>query len=119
MSIFRDVSIRYDGTDYTVTPSVRLLRLIEARARRDDPAFNLAMAVYRMTRGDVAHGDIAFIVAEIINANGGRTTADHAWEYLQGVDVAGLNQLIADLASCFIAPDAKAKKPTAPEMTTS
>jgi hypothetical protein len=115
MGVFRDVSFTYGGRDYVVTPSVRLLRMIESKARRDDPQFNLAMSVYRMTLGDVSHGDIAFIYAELLNSAGAKITADDAWLHLQGLDAAGLQGLIADLAACFIAPEAKGKKQDAPE----
>ena len=115
MSIFRDTIIPYEGVDYVVTPAVRLMRLVEAKGRRDDPTFNLAMSVYRMTVNDVSHGEIAFILAEMINASGGKTTADEAWAYLQKLDVAGLKNLIEALSECFIAPETKGKKPEPPE----
>jgi hypothetical protein len=115
MTIFRDISRTYIGRDYTITPSIRLMRMIESKARRDDPQFNLAMSVYRMTLGDVSHGDIAFIYAEMLNSAGAKTTADEVWLHLQGLDAAGLQDLISDLAACFIAPEAKGKKPEAPE----
>jgi hypothetical protein len=116
MSVFRDISITYDGRDYTVTPSVRLLRMIESKARRDDPQFNLAMAVYRMTLGDVSHGEISFILAEMVNSAGAKTTADHAWAWLQTLDTEALSALVGDMATCFLTPDTKGKKPQAPEM---
>jgi hypothetical protein len=115
MSIFREISIKYGGDEYTVTPSVKLLRLIEGKMRRDDPSFNLAMSVYRMTLGDVSHGDIASIVAELVNSAGANTTADHAWYHLQEMSVEELQTLIADVAACFISPELKGKKPEAPE----
>ena len=115
MSIFRDIPISYNGRDYTVTPSVRLLRMIEAKGRRDDPQFNLSMAVYRMTIGDVSHGQIAFILAEMINGAGGKTDADEAWAFLQSLGVSDLQALVASLAECFLAPETKGKKPEAPE----
>jgi hypothetical protein len=115
MSVFRDIPFEYRGKEYAVTPSVRLLRMVEARGRRDDPAFNLAMSVYRIARGDVSYGDACFIVAEMINAAGGKTTADEAWEYMQGLDREGIAALIASVVECFIDPKAAGKKPDAPE----
>ena len=115
MGIFRDVLIKYEGVDYTVTPSARLLRLIESKGRRDDPHFNLAMSVYRMTMGDVSHGEISFILAEMVNSAGAKTTADAAWAYMQGLDLAGLQGLIGDISECFIAPSVQGKKPEPPE----
>jgi hypothetical protein len=115
MGIFRDIPMTYQGRDYTVTPSVRLLRMIEAKGRRDDPQFNLAMAVYRMTIGDVSHGQIAFILAEMINGSGGKTDADEAWAFLQSLSVDDLKAVVGSLTECFLAPDAKGQKPEAPE----
>ena len=115
MSIFRDIPIRFGDKEYVVTPSVRLMRMIEAKARRDDPTFNLAMAVYRMTVGDVSHGDIAFILAEMLNSAGAKTSADDVWQWLSGLGVAELQGAIAQVSECFLAPEAKGKKPEPPE----
>jgi hypothetical protein len=115
MGIFRDVLIKYEGVDYKVTPSARLLRLIESKGRRDDPRFNLAMSVYRMTMGDVSYGDISFILAELVNSAGAKTTPDAAWAYMQELDLAKLQELIEDLSECFIAPSVQGKKPEPPE----
>jgi hypothetical protein len=112
--LFRDVSITYRGHDYTVTPSIRLLRMIEGRGKRDDPTFNLAMSVFRMVRGDVSHGDIAFLVAELVNSAGAKTTADAAWAWLQELPPDEITATIAVLAECFLSPETKGKKPEAP-----
>lgn len=115
MAVFRDIPIEYRGQDYVVTPSVRLLRLIEAKARRDDPTFNLAMAVYRIARGDVSYGDMCFILAEMVNSAGAKTTADEVWSWLQGLDMPAMQGVMASMVECFIDPKADGKKPQAPE----
>jgi hypothetical protein len=115
MSIFRDISIPFGGRDYVVTPSVKLMRMIEAKGRRDDPSFNLAMSVYRMTVGDVSHGEIAFILSEMLNAHGAKVTADEVWQYLIGLGVPDLQETIAAIAECFLAPEPKGKKQEPPE----
>ncbi len=114
MSIFRDITVSFGGKDYVVTPSIRLMRMVEAKARRDDPTFNLAMSVYRMTVGDVSHGDISFILCEMLNSAGAKTTADEVWQWLSGLGVADLQATIAMIAECFLAPEAKAKKQEPP-----
>lgn len=115
MAVFRDIPLAYQGREYVVTPSVRLLRLIESKARRDDPTFNLAMSVYRIARGDVSYGDMCFILAEMINAAGGKTTPDEAWAWLQSLDMPKLQETMAAMVECFIDPKADGKKPQAPE----
>lgn len=115
MSVFRDIVIPYRGRDYVVTPSVRLLRLIEGKGRRGDPTFNLAMTVFRIARGDVSYGDTSFILAELINASGGSTTDDEAWAYMQTLEMVPLQELMAALVECFIDPKAPEKKPEASE----
>jgi hypothetical protein len=115
MSVFRSIPFDYMGKAYVVTPNIGLLRLIERKGRKDDPGFNLAMAVFRIARGDVSYGDMCFILCEMINAAGGKTTPDEVWAYLQGLDQAGLQDVMATLVECFLNPEAEGKKPDAPE----
>jgi len=114
MSVFRDISIRYGGVDYTVTPSNRLLRLIEGRARVDDPSFNLARVVYELQVGPVSIPSLAYLGAEFLSAGGAKVTDDDVLGQLGMMDQADLIAFKNAVASCVM-PEVKEKKEDAPE----
>jgi hypothetical protein len=112
MSIFRDISITYDRRDYTVTPSNRLLRMIEGRARQDVPTFNLVVVLYHMQVGSGSLPDMAFILAEFLKSAGAKVTEDDALAHISALPAPELQALKDRLCECVM-PDVKEKKPEA------
>lgn len=113
MSLFRDVSLPYAGRDYTFTPSNRVLRLIETKAKRDVPSFHLARFMYELSTGLSSYPDTAFVLAEFVNASGGKTNEDEALAYITSIDADTLRQLTQIMIGCAM-PEVKEKKPEAP-----
>jgi hypothetical protein len=112
MAVFRDVLIPFGGREYTVTPSVKLLRMIEMKGRRDNTGFNLVEVFVRLSAGS-GYYDGAFVLAELINASGGKVTDDEALAQFQSF--AGpkeLTEYINLVCSCIM-PDVAGKKPEA------
>ena len=117
MSIFRDVSVPFAGRDYVVTPSNRLLRRIEAKGRLDDPSFNLMAVFYRATTSSAGMNDLAFVMAEFINASGGQVTEDDALAQLMGFEKPVEMREYINLICGLVVPEPKEvdeKKPEAP-----
>ncbi|MGB1388629.1 MAG: hypothetical protein ACPG61_07055 [Paracoccaceae bacterium] len=113
MSVFRDISIRFKGVDHTVTPSNRLLRMIEGRARVDDPSFNLARVFYEIQVGPVSIPSLAYLGAEFLKASGAQITDDDVLGELGAMTQKDLIAFKDAVASCVM-PEVKGKKPDAP-----
>jgi hypothetical protein len=117
MGVFRDVSIPFGGREYVVTPSNRVLRLIEIKGRRDDPSFNIMAVFYRATTGMGGLNELAFALAEFINSAGGKATEDDAYaEMMRFQDPADLRAYI-ELICSLVMPEPKdddVKKQEAP-----
>jgi hypothetical protein len=108
--VFREISIPFAGREYVVTPSNKLLRRIEIKGRREDPRFNLVEVFFRATTMTGAFYDMAFVLAELINASGGDVTEDQALaEFVEMKDAKALADYISLICSCVM-PEAKAKE---------
>jgi len=113
MGVFRDISIPFAGRDYIVTPTVRLLRMIEMKGRRENPGFNLVEVMVRLSGG---HGyfDGAFVLAELINASGGKATDDDALAQFQSFEnPKELAEYLGLICSCIMPEVKETKKPEA------
>ena len=117
MAVFRDVSIPLGGVEYVVTPSNKVLRRIEMKARREDPAFNLVEVFYRATAKASGFYDLAFVLAELINSTGAKVTEDDALaEFMRLEDPKELSAYINLVCACVM-PEVKddEKKPAGAE----
>jgi hypothetical protein len=117
--IAREVKIEWKGKVYDFTPSNRLIRKIEAEE------VSLTRMVDEMGRGVIKLGQLAYVVATVLQSAGVDVTEDDMMAELQGagaIEVATLASQI--LAAIFpasaegkpVAPAAKAaaKKPAQP-----
>jgi len=62
--VFRDVTIKWDGVDVTVTPSLRLLRTIE---QGDVSLTDIAI---RTSQGRPPVSHLAFVITKLLQAGG-------------------------------------------------
>jgi hypothetical protein len=114
MGVFREISIPFAGVDRVVTPSNKLLRMIEMKGRRDDPQFNLVAVFYRATTQGAGVNDLAFVLAELVSSAGGRVTEDEALAELMGFEDPKEFRAYVDLICSCVMPEVKeGKKPQA------
>ena len=107
MSVFREIAVPFGGAEYNVTPSNKVLRRIEMKGRRDDPAFNLVAVFYRATAQSGAFYDLSFVLAELINSAGGNVTEDDALaEFMGFKDPKALSEYVGLICSCVM-PETK------------
>ena len=66
MSVFREIEMHYEGKDYTLTPSNRLLRRIEAGLAPS----SLTGVMTRVASANPPVSEIAYIVTEFLGAAG-------------------------------------------------
>jgi hypothetical protein len=114
MGVFRDVSLNVGGVDYVITPSNKLLRRIEMKGKAENPRFNLVEVMFFLQTSAGSMPDMAFILAEMISACGGRMNEDDALAAIVSMEIDDLQTLKAGLCSCIM-PEPNEKKPVAPE----
>ena len=79
MGIFRDVSISWRGKEYTVTPSMRLMRSIEMGD------ISLSDIAVRTSQGRPPISHLSFVIAKMLQSVGASVTEDEVYsEILQG-----------------------------------
>lgn len=66
MSVFRDIDMHYEGETYTLTPSNRLLRKIEAGLAPS----SLTGMIGRVAAANPPVAEVAYVVAELLIAAG-------------------------------------------------
>ena len=107
MSVFRDIEMEYEGQTYTVTPSNRLLRRIEAEVS--------IMAMFsKFQSGKPVISELAFVIAVFLNsANAGVTEDEVAqelnWDLVHN-NGDGIKSLMVSVSE-MVTPVDKVKKP--------
>lgn len=107
--VFRDVTIAWNGVDYVVTPSNRLLRRIEQEV-------SLTKMTYRIVSGEPPQSEMAYVMAELLKSGGATVTED---EVAQAMAHGSENEVLA-MATALLsaitptAPVAVGKKAEAP-----
>jgi hypothetical protein len=91
--VFRDITIEWDGVDYVVTPSSRLLRRIEAEGD-----LSLAKMMSDMAQGRPSAYAMAFVLYKLLQSAGAKLTEDDVAAQLMGADVDQASTLSQALA---------------------
>lgn len=105
MAIFRDLTITWRGTDYTVTPSLRLMRTIE----QGDISFT-AMAA-RISAGAPPISHVAVVLAKLLQAAGAKVTEDDVYEELWQGEPEAVQHLVTSVLLAFSPGERDPKKP--------
>lgn len=119
--LFREISIPLGDREFVVVPANKILRRIEAKGRRDDPAFSLVQVMIRLSSGNGAMNDGAFVAAELINSTLRETdrkvSDDDVLAYMMAMEKPEDLRAYIDLICSCVMPEPKAKKPEAPAET--
>ena len=79
MSIFRDVTITWRGKDYTVTPSMRLMRTIEMGD------ISLSDIAVRISQGRPPVSHLAYVISRMLQSAGASVSEEDVYaEILKG-----------------------------------
>lgn len=76
MSIFRDITISWDGVDYVATPTMRLLRQIEGNG------VSLTDVAHRASKGQPPVSHMAYIITALLVSAGAPVTEDAIYDRL-------------------------------------
>jgi len=95
MGIFRDITISWRGKDYTVTPSMRLMRSIEMGD------ISLSDIAVRTSQGRPPVSHLAYVIAKMLQSAGANVSEDEVYsEILQG-DQAQVQNMIGVVLIAF------------------
>lgn len=67
--VFRDVTIRFRGQDYVVTPSNRMIRRLESEV-------SISRMMMSWAKGEPALGAMCYVLAELLKSAGAKVTED-------------------------------------------
>lgn len=95
MSIFRDVTITWRGKDYTVTPSMRLMRLIEMGD------ISLSDIAVRTSQGRPPISHLAFVIAKMLQSVGSETTEEEVYAEILRGDQSQVQNMIGVVLMAF------------------
>lgn len=109
MTVFRDVTIEWKGEAYTVTPSMRLLRLIEGEN------ISLMSVAHNVAMGKPQVSHMAFIIATVLRSGGAEVSDEEIMMELSlGSDPAAAMALFEQVMEAISPAPTDGKKPEAP-----
>jgi hypothetical protein len=89
MAVFRELTIKWRGEEYTFVPSMKLMRSIEM----GDISFTDIAVRTSQGRPPISH--IAFVLAKMLNAAGAKVTDEQVYSEL----ISGSSEEVANLIS--------------------
>lgn len=108
MPIFRDIVIHFRGADYTVTPSLRLMRSIEGEG------ISLAEIGTRVMAGKMPLSLVATVLHRMLATAGCAASEDEVYAEMMGGDVDRLKRLTDHVLYAFMPQEDAGKNPDAP-----
>ncbi len=103
MAIFRDVTITWQGTEYVITPSMRLMRMIEMGD------ISLTDIAVRTSQGRPPVSHLAYVLAKMLNSAGANVSEDSVYEELIGGDSDDVASMVGAVMTAFTPQMAEGK----------
>jgi hypothetical protein len=107
MALFREVKLTWQGEDYWVTPSNRILR------RMESDGVILASLVSQLSRGEPMLASVSYVVAFLLKEAGADVTEDAVLEELSGGDAKVIEHLAVKVFEALVPQPLDPKKPVA------
>ena len=107
MAIFRDVSINWRGTEYVITPSMRLMRTIEMGD------ISLTDIAVRTSQGRPPVSHLAYVLAKMLASVGAKISEDEVYEELISGNQNDVSAMVGAVLTAFTPQLADAKNPAA------
>ena len=107
MAVFRELTIKWKGTDYRFVPSMKLMRSIEM----GDISFTDIAVRTSQGRPPISH--IAFVLSKMLTAAGCRVTDDDVYAELIGGSADEVANLISFVLMAFSPAETDGKNPDA------
>lgn len=107
MAVFREMTIAWQGKEYTFTPSMRLMRSIEM----GDISFTDIAVRTSQGRPPISH--IAFVLAKMLQSAGAKVTEEDVYGELVSGEQDAVTTLISAVLTAFSPSEGKPKNPAA------
>ena len=107
MAIFRDVSINWRGTEYVITPSMRLMRTIEMGD------ISLTDIAVRTSQGRPPVSHLAYVLAKMLASVGAKVSEDEVYEELISGNQDDVSAMVGAVLTAFTPQLSDAKNPAA------
>lgn len=107
MAVFRELTIKWKGTEYRFVPSMKLMRSIEM----GDISFTDIAVRTSQGRPPVSH--IAFVLSKMLTAAGCRVTDEDVYAELIGGNTDEVTSLISFVLMAFSPAETDGKNPDA------
>lgn len=104
MAVFRELTIKWRGEEYTFVPSMKLMRSIEM----GDISFTDIAVRTSQGRPPISH--IAFVLAKMLNAAGAKVTDEDVYAELIGGSAEEVTNLISFVLMAFSPAETDEKK---------
>lgn len=108
MAVFRDLEISWRGRDYTITPTMRLMRQIEMGD------ISLTDIAVRTSQGRPPISHIAYVLTKLLNSAGAAVAEDEVYEELINGDQEAVGELMMVVLTAFTPGERDQKKAEAP-----
>lgn len=95
MAIFRDVTITWRGKDYTVTPSMRLMRSIEMGD------ISLSDIAVRTSQGRPPISHLAFVISKMLQSVGAEINEEEVYSEILRGDQSQVQNMIGVVLMAF------------------
>jgi hypothetical protein len=95
MAIFRDVTITWRGKDYTVTPSMRLMRSIEMGD------ISLSDIAVRTSQGRPPISHLAFVISKMLQSVGAEISEEEVYSEILRGDQSQVQNMIGVVLMAF------------------
>lgn len=105
MSVFRSMTITWRGTDYTVTPTLNLMRIIE----KGDISFPSMAA--RIQAGDPPISHVSIALAKLLQSAGAKVTGEDIYQELYHGKPESVQHLVQAILLAFSPGEIDPKKP--------
>lgn len=112
MGLFREVKLKWQGQDYWVTPTNRIIR------RMENEGTTIGALAMRLSAGEPMLGNISFVIATLLAEAGVKASGDDPLEdevlmYLNESNRADVEELAATVLMALVPQGLDAKKPVA------
>jgi hypothetical protein len=108
MSVFRDVTIAWEGVDYVFTPNMRFLRRIEGQG------VNIATLIHGLTVGPIGVTSLSFVATECLKLAGAIVSEEQVYQHIMNGTKDQIDSIAVAVAEAVTPKAPNEKKPEAP-----
>jgi len=106
MAVFRELTIKWKGQEYTFVPSMKLMRAIEDEV-------SIASLTSRAAEGDIPISHANYVLTKVLRSAGVNVSEEDVWLELNAMGTEQMSEMIGMALSSFVPTLPNAKNPDA------